>query len=157
MKHIGIILRKELRSYFDSPVAYIFIIIFLLLGGMYFVSNFFLQNVSSLKTLFEVTPLLLLFFAPAITMRLISDERKSGTYEIIGTKPIKTGEIILGKFFASWLLVFFSLLPTLLYLLAIGFIGTVDIGESFAGYLGLLLLGGAFRSEERRVGKECRL
>ncbi|TAK59587.1 MAG: ABC transporter, partial [Bacteroidetes bacterium] len=100
MKHISIIFSKELRSYFDSPVAYIYIIIFLLLNGSYFVSNLFLENVASLRLLFEATPWLLLFFGPAITMRLIAEERKSGTYETLNTKPIKIGEIIVGKFFA---------------------------------------------------------
>lgn len=144
MKHISTMFRKELRAYFDSPIAYIFIIIFLLLSGIYFVSNLFLQNVSSLKTLFEATPILLLFFGPAITMRLISEEKKTGTYEILGTKPIKAGEIIVGKFFAAWVLIILSLLPTLFYLLTIALLGTVDLGPVIGGYAGLLLLGAAF-------------
>ncbi|MGA2623967.1 MAG: Gldg family protein [Bacteroidota bacterium] len=144
MKHVNIILRKDLRAYFESPIAYIFIIIFLLLTGIYFVSNLFLQNVSSLKSLFEVTPFLLLFFAPAITMRLISEEKKTGTYEVLSTKPIKAGEIIVGKFFAALLLVILAMLPTLFYLLTIAIIGTVDIGPVIGGYIGLLLLGAAF-------------
>ena len=144
MKHINIILRKELRAYFDSPIAYIFIIIFLLLTGIYFVSNLFLQNASTLKTLFEATPVLLLFFAPAITMRLISEEKKTGTYEILSTKPLKAGEIIVGKFSAAFLLVCLALAPTLFYLLTIAILGSVDVGPVVGGYAGLLLLGAAF-------------
>ncbi len=144
MKHVNIILRKDLRAYFESPIAYIFIIIFLLLTGIYFVSNLFLQNVLSLRTLFEVTPFLLLFFAPAITMRLISEEKKTGTYEVLSTKPIKAGEIVVGKFLAALFLVILAMLPTLFYLLTIAIIGTVDMGPVIGGYIGLLLLGSAF-------------
>jgi ABC-2 type transport system permease protein len=144
MKNIGIILAKELRSYFNSPVAYIFIIIFLLLSGTYFISNVFLQNLSSMSALFETSPFLLLFFAPAITMRLVSEEKKTGTFEILGTKAIKTGEIIVGKFLAAWLLVFGALLPTLIFVVTIASLGSIDIGPMVGGYIGLLLLGGAF-------------
>ncbi|MBI5214175.1 MAG: Gldg family protein [Ignavibacteriae bacterium] len=144
MKHINIIFKKELRSYFDSPVAYIYIIIFLLLNGSYFVSNLFLENVASLRLLFESTPWLLLFFASAITMRLIAEERKSGTYETLNTKPIKVGEIVMGKFLAAWFLILVALLPTLLYLFTVWLLGNIDIGPVFGGYFGLMLLGGAF-------------
>ncbi len=144
MKHIKIIFNKELRSYFDSPVAYIYIIIFLLLNGSYFVSNLFLENVASLRLLFEATPWLLLFFAPAIAMRMIAEERKVGTYETLNTKPISIGEIIVGKFFASWFLMMGALLPTLLYLVTVSLLGSIDFGPVLGGYFGLFLLGGAF-------------
>lgn len=144
MNNVRIILSKELRSYFDSPMAYIFIIIFLLLTGTYFVNSIFLQNVSSLSSIFEIIPVLLLFFAPAITMRLISEEKKSGTFEILGTKPIKMGEMILGKFLAAWILIAFALVPTLIYFFTISVLGNVDLGPLLGGYAGLILLGGAF-------------
>ncbi len=144
MKNIGLILTKELRSYFDSPIAYIFIIIFLLLSGTYFIGNLFPQNEASLRSLFEAIPILLLFFAPAITMRLISEEKKSGTFEILGTKSIRTGEIVLGKFLAAWILVLIALIPTLCYLVTVIMLGPVDLGPVVGGYCGVLVLGGAF-------------
>lgn len=139
-----VILTKELRAYFDSPVAYIFMMIFLLLSGSYFVGNLFLQNVSSLRAFFESAPLLLLFFAPAVTMRLISEEKHSGTFEIIQTAPVNTGEFVFGKFLAAWLLLLAALLPTLIYVITIASLGTMDVGPLIGGYLGLFLLGGTF-------------
>lgn len=144
MKKIFIIFLKELRSYFDSPIAYIFIVIFLLLTGIYFVNNLFLDNVASLKSVYEAASILLIFFGPAITMRLISEEKRSGTLEILTTKAIKTGEIILGKFFSAWYLVLCALVPTLIYFISISFLGEIDIGPVIGAYIGLLLMGGAF-------------
>jgi len=91
-----------------------------------------------------MTPFLLLFFAPAITMRLISEEKKSGTLELLITKPVKESEIITGKFLAAWALYFFTLLPTFCYYITVSFIGTLDIGPVIGGYLGLLFVGAVF-------------
>jgi ABC-2 type transport system permease protein len=99
---------------------------------------------STLRTVFEMTPFLLLFFAPAMTMRLISEEKKSGTLEILFTKPIEEYEIIAGKFFAAWALYFFTLLPTLCYYVTITLIGTLDAGTVIGGYIGLMLVGAVF-------------
>ncbi|HMD13759.1 MAG TPA: ABC transporter permease subunit, partial [Bacteroidota bacterium] len=96
--NIKYIFLKELRSFFNSPVAYIVIVVFLVILGWFFTSNLFIANISTLRTVFEMTPFLLLFFAPAITMRLISEEKKSGTLELLITKPVKESEIITGKF-----------------------------------------------------------
>ncbi len=135
---------KELRSFFNSPVAYIVIIVFLVILGWFFTSNLFVANISSLRTVFEMTPFLLLFFAPAITMRLISEEKKTGTLELLITKPVKESEIIMGKFLAAWTLYFFTLLPTLCYYITVSIVGTMDIGPVIGGYLGLLLVGAVF-------------
>mgnify|MGYP001472005569 CR=1 FL=1 len=135
---------KELRSFFNSPVAYIVIVVYLTILGWFFVSNLFLNNMSTLRTVFEMTPFLLLFFAPAMTMRSISEEKKSGTLELLFTKPIKEYEIIAGKFLAAWALYFFTLLPTLLYYITITSIGDLDTGAVIGGYLGLMLVGAVF-------------
>jgi ABC-2 type transport system permease protein len=135
---------KELRSFFNSPVAYIVIVVFLVILGWFFTSNLFIANISTLRTVFEMTPFLLLFFAPAITMRLISEEKKAGTLEILITKPVRESEIIVGKFLASWALYFFALLPTFCYYLTISAIGKLDTGAVVGGYLGLLLAGSVF-------------
>lgn len=142
--NIKYIFLKELRSFFNSPVAYIVIVVFLVILGWFFTSNLFIANISTLRTVFEMTPFLLLFFAPAITMRLISEEKKSGTLELLITKPVKESEIITGKFLAAWVLYFFTLLPTFCYYITVSFIGTLDIGPVIGGYLGLLFVGAVF-------------
>jgi ABC-2 type transport system permease protein len=142
--NIKYIFFKELRSFFNSPVAYIVIVVFLVILGWFFTSNLFLANLSSLRIIFEMTPFLLLFFAPAITMRLISEETKSGTLELLITKPVKEYEIIVGKFLAAWALYFFTLLPTLCYYLTVSIIGNLDLGPVIGGYLGLWLVGAVF-------------
>jgi ABC-2 type transport system permease protein len=135
---------KELRSFFNSPVAYIVIVVFLVILGWFFTSNLFIANISSLRTVFEMTPFLLLFFAPAITMRLISEEKKTGTLELLITKPVRESEIITGKFLAAWTLYLFTLLPTLCYYVIVSSIGTLELGPVLGGYLGLLLVGAVF-------------
>jgi len=138
------IYRRELRSYFNSPVAYVVIIVFLAIVGWFFTSTLFLANVASMATVFEVVPWIFLGFVPAITMRLLAEEKKSGTIELLTTKPIRDVEIVLGKFFAAWTLLAASLAPTLIYLLTIIPLGDIDLGPVFAGYLGLLLMGGVY-------------
>ncbi len=144
LTNIKYIFLKEVRSFFNSPVAYIVIVVYLAILGWFFVSNLFINNMSTLRTVFEMTPFLLLFFAPAMTMRLISEEKKSGTLEILFTKPIEEYEIIAGKFFAAWALYFFTLLPTLCYYVTITLIGTLDAGTVIGGYIGLMLVGAVF-------------
>jgi ABC-2 type transport system permease protein len=144
LSSIRYVFQKELRSYFNSPVAYIVIVVFLVILGWFFTSGIFIANISSLRTVFETTPFLLLFFAPAITMRLISEEKKSGTLELLLTKPVKEYEIIVGKFLAAWILYFFALLPTLSYYVTVSLLGTLDLGPVIGGYLGLLLVGAVF-------------
>jgi ABC-2 type transport system permease protein len=135
---------RELRSYFNSAVAYVVIVVFLAILGWFFTSNLFLMNVASMRVVFELVPLIFLFFVPAITMRLLAEEKKSGTLELLTTKPVRDVEIVLGKFFAALTLLAAALAPTLLYLFTIMSIGKVDIGPVFTGYLGLFLMGGVY-------------
>jgi ABC-2 type transport system permease protein len=144
LANVKTICLKELRSFFNSPVAYIVIVVFLVILGWFFTSNLFIANISSLRTVFEMTPFLLLFFAPAITMRLISEEKKTGTLELLITKPVRESEIITGKFLAAWTLYLFTLLPTLCYYVIVSSIGTLELGPVLGGYLGLLLVGAVF-------------
>jgi len=138
------IFRRELRSYFNSPVAYVVIVVFLAIIGWFFTSNLFLVNVASMRIVFELVPLVFLFFVPAITMRLLAEEKKSGTLELLTTKPVTDAEIVLAKFLASWTLLAAALVPTLLYLITMMALGSIDIGPVIAGYIGLLLMGGAY-------------
>ncbi len=142
--NIKYIFTKELRSYFNSAVAYIVIVGFLAILGWFFTSNLFLVNMSSMRVVFEITPFLLIFFGPFITMRLLAEEMKTGTIELLMTKPLREYEIVIGKFLAAWGLFFFTLLPTLSYYITIAIIGKIDIGPVIGGYLGLMFIGGVF-------------
>jgi gliding-associated putative ABC transporter substrate-binding component GldG len=135
---------KELRSYLDSATAYIFVVLFLLLTGTYVAGNIFLENVLSLRMFFNVASVVMLVFVPAVTMRLISEEKRSGTFELLGTKAVHIGEIVLGKFLSSWLLVVVAFLPTLVYAILLSTLGRLDWGAVISGYLGLIALGGLF-------------
>jgi ABC-2 type transport system permease protein len=138
------IFRRELRSYFNSPVAYVVIVVFLAIIGWFFTSNLFLMNVASMRVVFELVPLIFLFFVPAVTMRLLAEEKKSGTLELLTTKPVTDAEIVLAKFLASWVLLAAALVPTLLYLLTLMALGSIELGPVISGYIGLLLMGGAY-------------
>jgi len=136
--------QKELRAYFNSPVAYIVLTVFLLITGFFFTSSLFLIGQASMRPLFSLLPLVLLFFVPAITMRLLAEEKRSGSIELLVTLPTRDWEIVLGKFLAAWALILIAVLLTLVYTLSVAAIGDLDGGETAAGYLGVFLLGGAF-------------
>ncbi|MEO8167776.1 MAG: ABC transporter permease [bacterium] len=140
------IFKRELRSYFNSLVAYVVIVVFLAILGWFFANNLFLNNVASLYIVFDspLAKILFLVIAPAITMRLLAEERKSGTIELLTTKPVKDVEIILGKFLAAWCVLGAALLPTLFYVITMAVLGTIDIGAIISGYIGLMLMGGVF-------------
>ena len=140
------ICRREVRAYFNSPVAYVVIVVFLAIIGWFFSSNLYLSNVASMFIIFEsfLVKILFMVFAPAITMRLLAEERKSGTLELLTTKPLRDSEIVLGKFLAAWILLATTLLPTLIYLFTVMSLGDLDLGPVVTGYLGLILLGGIY-------------
>lgn len=143
------ILKKEINSFFSSPIAYLVIGVFLLINGLFlwvFKDNFNILNAgfADLSSFFYLAPWLFLFLIPAITMKSFADELNSGTIEILKTKPLTDWEIVLGKFTASLLLVCIALLPTLTYVYTIYLlgnpIGNLDIGSTVGSYLGLLFL-----------------
>lgn len=144
LSNILTIYRREVRSSFNSPVAYVVIVVFLAIIGWFFTSNLFLMNVASLRILFELVPIIFLFFIPAITMRLLAEEKKEGTLELLTTKPVRDVEIVLGKFLAAWTLLVAALVPTLLYMISIMVLGKPEAGPIITGYLGLLLVGAAY-------------
>lgn len=144
IKNIGPIYVKELRSYFNSAVAYVVIVVFLALIGWFYAGNIFLINVASMREMFEIARWVFLFVIPAITMRLLAEERKSGTIELLTTKPVHDAEIVLGKFLAAWSLMAIALLPTLVYYGTVSSLGDIDNGPVIGGYLGLLLMAGVF-------------
>jgi len=144
MHNILPIYRREIRSYFNSPVAYVVIVVFLAIVGWFFSSNIFLMNIASLRILFDIVPLVFLFFVPAITMRLLAEEKKTGTLELLTTRPVRDVEIVLGKFLAAWTLLAAALLPTLLYVATLLALGSPDLGPILTAYIGLMLMGGAY-------------
>ncbi len=144
MKKAIPIFRREIFAYFFSPMAYIVISVFLLITGWIFSSEMFLANDSSLRSVFSFIPFIFLFFVPAVTMRLISEERKSGTIELLFTMPISDIEIVLGKYFAGLGLLLVALVFTLPYALIIMILGEPDIGMMITGYLGLMLMGASY-------------
>lgn len=146
MKNIGTMFSKEFKAYFTSPVAYIVIVVFLLVSGWFFQATMFLVNQATIGAFLGNVPLLFVFFIPAITMRLFSEEIKSGTMEILATLPLEDYQIILGKFLAALGLVTVAIGLTLIHPLILTFLGKLDYGEIAGAYLGLFLMGAAFVS-----------
>ena len=144
MKNIKTIYSKELKSYFNSPVAYIVIIVFLVIVGWFFTNGFFQYNYATLRAMFDMVPFVFLFFIPAITMRSFSEEKKQGTIELLLTKPVMDYELVVGKFLAAFVLTLIALLPTIIYLAAVIYLGSVDPGPIIGGYLGLILMASVY-------------
>ena len=142
--NVGTIFKKEVRSYFNSAVAYVVIVVFLAIVGWLYTSSMFLVNVASLRLMFEWIPLVFLFVVPAVTMRLLAEEKKAGTIELLTTKPLHDVEIVLGKFLAAWALIGIALLLTLVYYVTIAFLGKIDNGPVIGGYCGLMLMAGVY-------------
>lgn len=138
------IFKKEFATYFISPIAYIVIAVFLLVTGWFFFTTFFLRNQASLRTFFDLLPITFSFVVPAITMRLFSEELNVGSYEILLTLPVTFRDVVLGKFLAAVAFLGAMLLPTLAYPVTVSFLGQLDWGPVVGGYLGAILLGGAF-------------
>lgn len=144
MKNILTIYKKELRSYFNSPIAYIVIGVFLVITGWFFTSSLFLAGVVTMRNVFDIIPFIFLFFIPAISMRSFSEEKKSGTIELLLTKPITDMDIVLGKFLAALTLTAIALAFTLIYVISLSFLGKIDLGSIIAAYIGLLLMSGIY-------------
>ena len=148
MRQFLSITKRELISYFATPVAYVFITIFLLLSGLFtfYLGNFFEIGQASLGSFFEWHPWLYLFLVPAITMRLWSEEKKSGTIELLTTLPVSTLNIVLGKFMAAWLFTLLALVLTFPMWITVNYLGTPDNGVIMASYIGSFLMSGGYLS-----------
>jgi ABC-2 type transport system permease protein len=138
------IYKRELRSYFNSPIAYIFIVVFLLLASWLFFRGFFLYGQADLRPFFSLLPWMFLFFVPAVSMRLWAEERKMGTAELLLTFPVKDEAVILGKFLAGLTLVSITVLLEFPLLILTAKLGNVDPGPIIGGTLGAIFLGGAY-------------
>lgn len=149
MIKIWIITKRELRSFFDSLMAYVMIILFLGFSGFFtwlFGSDIFLVNQATLQSFFGIAFWSLFFFIPAVTMGLLADERKSGTLELLVTKPVTDRQIIAAKFLAAFLLICITLALTLPYYFTVANIGKVDHSAVLMGYLGLLFMSAVYIS-----------
>lgn len=146
MRHVVTIAKREMSGYFTSPVAYVFIVIFLLLCGFFtfMVGKFFQRGEASLTAFFIWHPWLYLFLVPAVGMRLWSEERRLGTMELLLTMPITAWQAIVGKFLASWLFLGIGLVLTFPLVLTVAYLGNPDLGVIVCGYLGSLLMAGAY-------------
>ncbi|MBT3208310.1 MAG: ABC transporter permease subunit [Bacteroidetes bacterium] len=147
MRQIWIITKRELNSFFDSLMAYIMLIAFLGFSGFFtwlYASDIFFVNQASLQSFFGIAYWTLFFFIPALTMGLLAEETRSGTIELILTKPINNWQLIFGKFLSTLLLIFIALLLTLSYYITVANIGPVDHGAVWTGYLGLLLMSATY-------------
>jgi ABC-2 type transport system permease protein len=144
--NIWTVAKRELTGFFASPVAYVFIVIFLLLAGFFtfMAGGFFEVGEANLKSFFVWLPWLYLFLVPAVGMRLWSEERRQGTLELLLTMPITTWQAITGKFLASWMILALALVLTFPVVLTVNYLGSPDNGVIFCGYCGSLLLAGAY-------------
>ena len=149
MRTIWVIAKRELGSFFDSLIAYILLILFLGFSGFFtwlFGSDIFFIGQASLQSFFNIAFWTLFFFIPALTMRLLAEEKKTGTIELLLTKAVTDREVVIGKFLSTLLLVAIALAFTLPYVVTLANIGNIDYGEIFSGYLGLLLMSAAYIS-----------
>ena len=146
MKTMLPIIKRELFSYFSSPVAYVFIVIFLIstTGTTWYLGNFFLSNEASLEIFFFFHPWLYLILIPAVGMRLWAEDRRQGTIEILLTLPVSLPAAVLAKFFAAWLFLLVALLLTFPMVITTYYLGEPDGGVMVTGYLGSFLMAGAY-------------
>jgi ABC-2 type transport system permease protein len=146
LRNVRSIFKREFAAYFTTPVAYVFLIVFLALAGAltFYIGNFFDRNQADLEAFFTFHPWLYLFLIPAISMRLWAEERKSGTVELLLTMPVSLWDAVLGKFLAAWIFAGVALILTFPIWLTVNYLGEPDNGAILAGYIGSFLMAGAY-------------
>jgi ABC-2 type transport system permease protein len=144
MNNIVALFKKEFRSYFNSPIAYIYITVFLCLSAWLFFRGFFIINQAEMRGFFGLMPWMFLFFIPAVTMKLWAEEKKLGTVEILMTLPIKDYEVVIGKYLSSLALFGVMILLSLSLPITVAYLGEPDGGPIIGGYIGLFLMGAAY-------------
>mgnify|MGYP006280919015 FL=1 len=147
------LLKKEINTFFSSITGYLVIIVFLLLNSAFMWvfkggNNVLESGYASLDSLFTMAPWIFLFLVPAITMRMFAEEKRSGTLELLFTRPVSAWKIVISKFLAAWILVLISIIPTLAYFVSVYLLGApqgnIDTGGTWGSYIGLLFLGGIY-------------
>jgi ABC-2 type transport system permease protein len=146
MSPVNAVMRRELRSYFVTPVAYVFLVIFLVLAGIltFYAGDFYERGQADLQPFFVMHPWLYLILVPAITMRMWAEEAKGGTLELLLTLPLTLWQAMLGKFLAAWLFIGLALVLTFPIWITVNYLGSPDNGVILAGYLGSWLMAGTF-------------
>ena len=146
MRNIITIFKRELNSYFATPVAYVFIVIFLIMSGAltFYLGNFYERGQADLIPFFQFHPWLYLFLVPAIAMRLWAEERKSGSIELLMTLPVSVGQSVIGKYFAAWVFIGIALALTFPIWITVNYLGSPDNGVILAAYIGSFLMAGGF-------------
>ncbi len=144
--NIWIIFSRELKNYFITPIAYVFMAIFLLMNGIFtfYIGSFFTRGIADLAPFFSAHPWIYMVFIPAVTMRLWAEEKKQGTMELLFTLPITTIEAVIAKLLAAWSFMIISLGLTFPLFIAVNYLGSPDNGVIIAGYIGSILMAGAF-------------
>jgi ABC-2 type transport system permease protein len=138
------IAKREIRTYFNSPIAYIVVTVFMLLAGYLFFGSLFIERQAELRSYFNLMPLLLSFIVPAMAMRLIAEEKGSGSLEMLITMPVRDWQVIFGKFLAGMALLTTLVGLTVFYAVTVMVVGPLDKGPAIGGYIGVLLMGGAY-------------
>lgn len=149
MRKIWVITTREMKSFFDSLMAYIMLVLFLGFSGFFtwiFGSDVFFVNQASLQSFFSIAYWTLFFFIPALTMRLLAEENRSGTIELLLTKPVTDWQVVTGKFLATLLLILIALALTLPYYITVATLGPIDHGAVWTGYFGLILMSAMYIS-----------
>lgn len=146
MSPIAAVMRRELRSYFVTPVAYVFLVIFLVLAGIltFYAGDFYERNQADLQPFFVMHPWLYLVLVPAVSMRMWAEEAKGGTLELLMSLPLTLAQAMLGKFFAAWIFIGLALVLTFPIWITVNYLGSPDNGVILAGYIGSWLMAGAF-------------
>jgi ABC-2 type transport system permease protein len=148
MRNVGIIMRRELISYFATPLAYIFLLIFLVLANLFtfYLGGFFERGQADLNPFFTYHPWLFLFLIPAVSMRLWAEERRSGSIELLMTLPVTLWQAVVGKFLAAWAFIILALVLTFPLWITVNYLGSPDNGAILAAYIGSMLLAAGFLS-----------
>ena len=146
MANVWTICRRELSGYFGTPIAYVFLAIFVFLSGIFafYIGDFFGGGQADLQSFFQFHPWLYLFLIPALAMRLWAEERRAGTIELLFTLPVTMAQAVVGKFLAAWIFTAIALALTFPLWITVNYLGDPDNGVVLAGYLGSLLMAGAF-------------
>ena len=144
MNKILTITKKELNSYFNSPLGYVVVSVFLVISGWLFIQTFFIIGQASLRSFFNLLPILFMFIIPAVTMSSWAEEKKSGTVEVLMSFPVSAVRVVLAKFFSSFVFLLIMLVLTLAIPMMVSDVGDPDRGIIIAGYLGAILLGSAY-------------
>jgi len=144
MQNMTTIFRREFAAYFNSPIAYIFIIAFLVLNSGLYMTSFFLNGVADLRAFFGNLPIFLIFFIPAVSMRLWAEDKRIGTFELLMTLPMRAMDVMLGKYLAALAFYLVALAGTLPMVIAVTSLGNPDLGAIASGYLGAIFLGALY-------------